>query len=92
MKQAELRAEPIRREKAKEHARDTKERKKVEKRLKVSDLETVQSEYPNLDYFKSDEIQDILNGRIVGKKACHAWSEDGKLVVYNARVEKLRIA
>lgn len=92
LSQKELRAEVIRREKAREHARDTKERKKLEKILKNSDLESVRRDYPNLDYVNFDKVQDVLDGKAVGQKACHIWSEEGKLVIYNAKLEKLRMA
>ena len=89
-KQKALRAELIKREKVKIQARDTKERKKLEKKLKDSNLDSVRKDFPNLDYSKSDELQDILEGKIVGRKACHVWFEDANLVVYNAKFEKLK--
>ena len=91
-KQKELRAEIIKRQKDKEHARDTKERKRLEKKLKETDLdmESLQQEYPNLDFSKNDQIKDILEGRVVGKRACHMWFEEQKLEVYNAKFEKLK--
>lgn len=89
-KQRELRAEIIKREKAKECTRDKKERKRLEKKLKENDIESVRLEYPDLDYTKGDDLQDLLDGKVVGRKACHAWLEEQKLVVYNAKFEKLR--
>ena len=84
-------SEVIRWQKEKEHARDTKERKKVEKKLIESDLETVRKEYPNLDYSKSDDMQNLLNGKVVGRKACHVWFDVEKLLheVYIAKFEKI---
>lgn len=35
-------------------------------------------------------VEDILGGRIVGRKACHAWYENQELAVYNAKCEKLK--
>jgi len=89
-KQKELRSEIIKREKEKEHIRNAKERKKLEKKLRETDIEIVRKEYPNLDYTKLEDLQDIINGNIVGRKACHVWSEDNELKVYNAKIEKLR--
>ena len=93
-KQKALRTEVIKRQKAKEHIRDTKERKKLEKRMKEGvDLQTIQKEYPNLDYSKTNDIEDILQGKVVGRRACHVWFEDEeerKLLVYNAKFEKLK--
>ena len=90
MKQRDLRLELQRRQKAKEQAKSATERKKLEKKLKNFSLDTVRLEYPNLDFTKRNELEDILNGKIVGRKACHIWYEDEGLVVYNAKVEKLK--
>ena len=43
-----------------------------------------------MDYSKIHEIEAILEVRVVGRKACHVWYEGGKLVVYNAKVEKIK--
>ena len=90
LRQKEVRNELIQREKAKEQERDTKERKKLEKRLKDTDLGTIRNEFPELDYSKIHDIEAILEGKVVGRRACHVWYEDGKLVVYNAKVEKIK--
>ena len=90
-RQVEIRAEIIIRQKEKAYSRDTKERKKLEKKLKESDLENVRKDYPSLDFSKTEDLEDILQGKVVGKKTCHAWfDEETGLVVYNAKLEKFK--
>lgn len=91
-KQRELRQEIIRRQKDKEQSHETRERKKIEKKLKETDLESVRIAFPNLEYSeaKCAIVEDILGGRKVGRKACHAWYENQELAVYNAKCEKLK--
>ena len=42
------------------------------------------------DFSKNDQIKDILEGRVVGKRARRMWFEEQKLEVYNAKFEKLK--
>lgn len=46
-----------------------------EKKLKETDLNRIRRAYPNLDYYKCDDLQDI-NGKVVGRKACHVCFEE----------------
>ena len=91
-RQVEIRADIIKRQKEKEHLRDTKDRKKVERKLKECglELEDVRKDYPNLDFTKTEDLEDVLQGKVVGRKACHAWFEMTGLVVYNAKFEKFK--
>ena len=89
-KQKILKKEIIRRQKEKEHSREEKNRKALEKKLKEGSLEEVQECFPHLDYSKSDDLQELFNGRAVGRKACHVWYENQTLVLYRAKFEKLK--
>ena len=80
----------IRRQKEKEHSREEKERKALEKKLKEGNLEKVQECFPHLDYSKTDDLEQLFNGRAVGRKASHVWYENQTLVLYRAKFEKLK--
>lgn len=72
--------------------RNTKERKKPEKKFKETDIDSACREYPNLIFSKVDDLQDITDGNILRREVCHACydNEGHQLKVYNAKVETLK--
>lgn len=85
----DIRLELIKRQEQKQQNRDTAARRRLEKVLKNSGLDNARKDFPNLDYSKPEKLDDILEGRVVGKRICHVWSEDDGHVVYNGLIRKL---
>ena len=67
--------------------KDGKARKKLEKKFKTSPLSAIAQENL-LENTKQDDLSDITQGKIIGRKICHIWSESNEQVVYNRKVEK----
>ena len=49
-------------------------------------MDGVKRDHPNLDFSKPEDLNDILSGKIIGRKGWY----DESLVVFNAKIEKLR--
>ena len=84
-RQKDLREEMIKRQK-----KNQLERKNLEKQLMNEPLDTVLKDFPNISEADVTKLQDILQGKLVGRKILHVWYEDGGLMTYNAKLKKLR--
>ena len=86
--QKDLRAEIIRRQQAKKQARDAAKRKELERKLKKS-LSSVVEE---MSISAEDRVllEDIINGKVVGRDIVHVWSDNDVLTTFNGRIEKLK--
>jgi hypothetical protein len=73
--QKDLRREIQKRQEAKKQARDIAQRKELEKKLKKSGVDSVVEE---LSVSASDKVllEDILNGKAVGRDIVHIWSDE----------------
>ena len=84
-KQCDLRVELSKRQATKRQARDSAERRKLEKRLKSMDPTTVHVEFAELEESKRTQLVDVLTGKMVRRTVCHVWSQDGANVMYNGK-------
>jgi len=64
-------------------------RKEVEKMLKSGQLERVLKDFPDVSDASLSQLQEILHGGAVGKNILHVWYENGELITYNGKLEKL---
>ena len=88
-KQSVIRMEMSKRIAAKKQKKQTQERKQMERWLKTAELSEINERF-NIETTKQVDLADILQGKIIGRRICHAWSDDGVQTVYNGKVTKLR--
>nr|XP_023675021.1 uncharacterized protein LOC111847771 isoform X2 [Paramormyrops kingsleyae] len=89
-RQKYLSDELIKRQDEKKQARHSAKRRELERNMKYG-LESVLKDFTVNEETK-EQIQDILDGRAVGRNIAHVWNEDGNIVSYNGRIEKLKKA
>ena len=58
--------------------------------LRSGNLERVVKDFPELNDASVAQLKEIMNGNAVGKKILHVWYEEGKLITYNGKLEKLK--
>ncbi|KAK9515903.1 hypothetical protein VZT92_026503 [Zoarces viviparus] len=92
IKQKELRDEIVRRQEAKQQKKEDKERKDLEKKLKKGGLENVLKSVPDISEEDQIKVTEILDGKLVGRRLVHVWSEESGSITYNGKVEKFRKA
>lgn len=84
----EIKAEILRRLAAKKHKKTTQERNKLEAKLKKST--DLAADFPEMETDTREIVQDILGGKIVGRKICHVrYNEEvQEKTIYYGKVEK----
>ena len=72
--------------------KDTKERKKIEKKLKILDIsvETFGNEFPDISEANFNDNFNVMSGTVIGRNICNIWYEDEKKVIYNGKIEKIK--
>lgn len=50
-------------------------------------MDKAQKDIPELN-IAGPELEDILDGKIVGRNICHQWSVEGEVVFYSGSVKK----
>ena len=89
--QIDLRKELLRRQLEKQQAKDTSTRKKLERRLKSIDIDKIRDEFHDLEDNKLENLTVIMSGKSIGYNICHAWFDDGQSVLYNGKIEKIKL-
>ena len=89
-RQKDLRVEMIKRQDDKRQKKNQSERKNLEKQLMNEPLDTVLKDFPNMSDADVTKLQEMLQGKLVGRKIVHVWYEDGGLMTYNGKLKKLR--
>ena len=89
-KSVTIKQEILKRIQKKKHKKEHLVRMKVDTVLKKVDFD-VTSEYPDVGEIIQQGVQDILAGKVVGRRLCHVWCEEDskEKTVYNGKVEKL---
>ena len=90
IKQKELRDEIVRRQEAKKQKKEDKERKGLEKKLNKEGLENVLKSFPDISEEDQIKVTETLDGKLVGRRLVHVWSEESGSITYNGKVEKFR--
>ena len=80
LKMSEVDKEMTHRAEQKRQKKDTKERKKIEKKFKILDIsvETFGNEFPDISEANFNDILDVMSGTAIGRNICHIWYEDKK--------------
>ncbi|KAK6177161.1 hypothetical protein SNE40_015318 [Patella caerulea] len=88
--QKDLCQELVNRQTKKNSSRTLQKERNLRRSSKSPVWQLLKNDFPNLNYACCEKLlADILEGKVVGRKICHVWSEDGSLVVYNGLVRKL---
>ena len=85
IKQKELRDEIVRRQEAKKQKKEDKERKDLEKKLKKEGLENVLKSFPDISEEDQIKVTETLDGKLVGRRLVHVWSEESGSITYNGK-------
>ena len=81
----------IKRQDDKKQKQIQSKRREVEKMLRTGSLERVLKDFPEVNEASVAQLKVMrLNGNAVGKKIIHVWYEEGKLITYNGKLEKLK--
>ena len=86
----EIRQEISRRVVAKKQQQVTYQRNKLEARLKQTGVDLA-TEFPVMEVNTRQQVQGILDGKIVGHRICHIWydQENQEKTVYFGKIEKV---
>lgn len=90
VKQNDLREELSKRQAMKEQAKEITARNKLERKLKNIQIKDLEEKFPELEKPKLEKITELLSGKAVGRNMCHVWCEEGKRIVYNGRIVKMK--
>lgn len=85
-----IRQEISRRVAAKKQQQVTYQRNKLEARLKQTGVDLA-TEFPVMEVNTRQQVQGILDGKIVGHRICHIWydQENQEKTVYFGKIEKV---
>ena len=85
---AKIKEEISKRMAAKQQKKQTFNRNKVESKFKNSDVD-VSREFPDLDEETKQGVQDILAGKVVGRRICHVWYDvdSQEKTLYNEKIK-----
>nr|XP_047144092.1 uncharacterized protein LOC124817731 [Hydra vulgaris] len=88
---AALRAEISKRQACKRQKMDEKEKRKLERDLRVQSFNDMKDLYKHLSIKQLSDLNDVMSERIVGRELCHEWfdADNSKSVMYDGRVEKV---
>ena len=63
----------------------------MERRLKSIDIDKIRDEFHDLEDSKLANLTAIMPGKSIGYTICHAWFNDGQIVLYNGKIEKIKM-
>ena len=91
-KQNELKKELSKRSAAKRQKKTESAQKQLEKQLKSTDLNNLESTFPQQSGTELSTLKDILSGKIIGRNLCHTWYDRDKdsQTTWNSRIQKLK--
>ena len=70
--------------------RQEKDRRKVERKLKVIAVEDIRTEFKKLSEDQLIDLELLLSGKTVGRDFFHLWVDGQTLKTFRGRVEKIR--
>ena len=90
---AQIKAVLSKRMAAKMQKKQTLQRSKIEKKLRSPNFKiSADTEFGHIDPENQKSVQDILDGKVVGRQICHIWYDEDteSKTLFNGKIEKLK--